>query len=329
MRILLHIGPHKTGTTTVQHYLAAVIGSRVPPQSGDWYPLGGGRSHNTQFIALLGGDPSSVRDLLATARDSGVDRLFLSAEAACMAYPDRLERIAGALADEQVTLVTTLSSPVRRATSMWQEHVKHKYHQLLEQAPEGVLDHPSFRPDLVPAFVRALAPEQTEIFVPAPSGPRPGLLTLWSDAFGLPVPDDAQAMPQNAGLGYIETELWRYLNLLLKHHARDMMAGDGYAALRRVLWQTFTSPEWREACPQLRIPIPNALREAVADLAQETHAELVALSSSHPVTVHGDLDALLDRPDIPRLDPGDMQDIYERFFGGLPEVSGPGRPDRR
>lgn len=315
MRIILHIGPHKTGTTTLQRYLADTIGSREA-NGADWYPLVQGHSQNAAALAALGGRPERLSDLVEQAAAADVQRLFLSAEAFCMAYPDRIGRIAEVFAGHSVILVGTLSSPLRRAASMWQEHVKHKFKQTLEQAPDSVLDHPAFQPDLLPCWVRELSPEEAVVFINSAEDSSELLLQRFATAFDLPQPTSEQGKRRNASLGYVETEAWRYLNVLMKHYAPEMMAGQRYEALRRILWNAFTSPEWQEVCPRVRIPMPVDVRDALREVALQTRDALVALATRPEVSMHGGFDVLLEEDGVSLLDPADQKEIYAKLTHG-------------
>jgi hypothetical protein len=322
MRIVLHIGPHKTGTTALQRYLADTIGRRKPRRP-DWYPLVQGRSQNAAVLQALAGKTEAISDIAAQAESAGVQRLFLSAEAFCTAYPDRIPAIAESLRGYPLILVSTLSSPLRRAASMWQERVKHKFKQTLEQAPDAVLDHPGFQPDLLSVWLRELEPESTAIFINSASDSSECLLQRFATAFGLPQPTPAHGERRNASLGYVETEAWRYLNVLMKHYAPDMMAGQQYEVLRQILWDAFTSAEWQDVCPRVRIPIPAELRDNLQNVAAQMREALIALAERSGVTLHGDPAALLEDEGVVLLDPAEREAIYAKLCRGASVDSGP------
>src|SRR5262245_45668517 len=95
MRVVLHIGPHKTGTTSIQAHLLSVFGADVP--SRVWYPRaakwGPGHAELAWQLTGLNSYHATDRDLsyiLSHAHEFGVDTLILSSEEFSRAIPDRI-----------------------------------------------------------------------------------------------------------------------------------------------------------------------------------------------------------------------------------------------
>lgn len=132
---LFHIGPPKTGTTTLQ-----AAASRLRPEllaAGVVYP-GRTRNHRLAVAALLGrqtgwaqadgsrGAAPSLRhwyELLGELEASRGLRSWFGHEYAAHATPEVIERFAGQLGPS-LEVVITLRSYARMLPSMWQEHLK-------------------------------------------------------------------------------------------------------------------------------------------------------------------------------------------------------------
>lgn len=291
MKISLHIGPHKTGTTTIQKCLRRSIGSYLPTPT--WYPIYPDRNHNQIALDLVKqGDGAEFRRIFDKCREGGVEHLVLSAEAFCIAYPKRFENLAAAFDGQDVHLFATLTSPIRRAVSLWQEHVKHRHARGFEEQPHAILDHASMAPDLVPRFAETLSARSTTIIV-ASGDDEPEVLihNLWR-GLGLPLPIPELDLT-NTSLGLIETETWRRLNALIAEHAPET-PDRAYAKLRGMLAELFASDAWREVCPRIRIGTPDSFHEKLAAIAEQTMREVQAMQRDGKATVLGSIYALME-----------------------------------
>lgn len=180
MRIVVHAGLHKSGTTTVQsRWKAAYDG--VGPSAGVRYPRRGNdgppghhyltRSLQVAFTeqrdpdlvlastkhALRGGHVPSLANVVRRAAEDDVETLVISTEDLDRSRPEDAARIAEAWQGHEVHLLLTVTSPVHRWCSGWQELVKH-----------GLADYPC---DAVPQVLRFAAlgrlPEIVETLSPA------------------------------------------------------------------------------------------------------------------------------------------------------------------
>ena len=153
MKIIIHIGPHKTGTTAIQTHLLRNFAARK--QNEYWYPNPGqwGPGHAELAWALVGlnsiqQSSEEIISITKTAEDSGVCGILLSSEEFSRAYPDKIGALASALSDHDVHLIVTLNSVARRAVSEWQELVKHEFTGDLAKSLEIIKKRPGLQSKL-------------------------------------------------------------------------------------------------------------------------------------------------------------------------------------
>lgn len=130
--LILHIGPHKTATTTIQRALAE-SGEYLRTQSWRFEPanhLDGGLHELAQRIRR--GKLSSLHDLEGLVRNSA-DRLVLSSENFSLVRGDDVRLIHQALEGRQVRVVFYLRNPLERLPSYWTESVKHGLKKNLDE----------------------------------------------------------------------------------------------------------------------------------------------------------------------------------------------------
>src|SRR3712207_3111321 len=118
MKIVLHVGPHKTGTTSLQYYLRQRYGHELSREcAAVWYPLPvvGGPGHSALAKDLLAHEGQQLRKLIDTAKGRRVGKLILSSEDFAYAHRGSLPKLRRVFAGENLTLIVTLNSPIRRA----------------------------------------------------------------------------------------------------------------------------------------------------------------------------------------------------------------------
>ncbi len=164
--LVLHIGPHKTGSTYLQNRL---LRNRDRLLSHGWnYPEYGLRqfAHHRLYHWLAGnahaaGDVSEA-GLVGLLESS--PRLILSSEDFVYLRPDRVQRLKALLPDTAVQVVYFIRSPVDLWPSHWQELVRHG------------------RDDTLLEYLATFA-GLTRVFEPAGMNPI-AHLTKYADAFG-------------------------------------------------------------------------------------------------------------------------------------------------
>ncbi|MGW2044484.1 hypothetical protein ACWCPF_04765 [Streptomyces sp. NPDC001858] len=228
---LLHIGPHKTGTTSIQGALFAA--KEKLPAYGVEFPA---RSrHPMQAVLAACARTGMIGDARPTERHwtrlveqvhaSGSRTSVISSEFFADAPDDAtIERIVEQLGGERVHVLVTVRPLAKIMPSQWQQYVQNGLRMGYEEWLEHMLrkapydkPNPSFwrrhRHDrLVERWVRAVGAERVTVVV-VDDRDRGGLMRTFEALLGLPrnllqpVPDTA-----NRSLTLAETEMLRSLN---------------------------------------------------------------------------------------------------------------------
>ncbi|MER5938775.1 hypothetical protein ABT121_15800 [Streptomyces sp. NPDC001928] len=228
---LLHIGPHKTGTTSIQGALFAARDDMA--RYGVEWPAATRHPMEAVLAAcaragMLGDTPPTERHwerLLERVRATGRRTSVLSSEFFADAPDDdTIARIAEQLGGDPVHVLVTLRPLARIMPSQWQQYVQNGlrmgYEDWLEhmlRKPPYEKPNPSFwrrhRHDrLVERWARVVGAERVTVVV-VDDRDREGLMRTFEGLLGLPegllrlVPDAA-----NRSLTLAETEMLRNLN---------------------------------------------------------------------------------------------------------------------
>jgi hypothetical protein len=226
---LLHIGPHKTGTTAIQGALH-LARERLAAE-GVVYP-GRGRQPLWPILAvtgqpaLLGGTRPEISywdNLVREIRAAGDQRVVLSSEFFAEADDATARRVIADLGGARVHVVVTLRSLTRILPSQWQQYLQNGFHFRYLEWLEGILNDPPRTPTpgfwrrhrhdaLVTRWAAENGPENLTVIVLDESD-RLMLLRVFESMLGLPggflVPEETAA---NRSLTAAETELVRLLN---------------------------------------------------------------------------------------------------------------------
>lgn len=229
--LLLHIGPHKTGTTTLQaafHQNRDVLG-----RQGVLYVGAKGHSMQAAMAAVGKQSPPTVTPasaqaewmgLVKEAGDSAARVRVLSSEFLCEADDAAIARILQELGGDRVHVVITLRPLIRIFASQWQQFIQNRMTFSYPDWLDAMLNHaadtqltPSFwrrhRHDvLVQRWARVAGPERVSVVVVDESDKRM-MLTTFEDLVGV---GDGTLVPRNAGanrsLTFAEVELLRTFN---------------------------------------------------------------------------------------------------------------------
>jgi hypothetical protein len=125
---LIHVGPHKTGTTYLQLRLAAAR-DRLRTH-GVWYPdvwdsAPGEPSHRKLVVALRERREADLRAQFAEIRRSGPDVILISAEGIGHLDHTALDLLASLIGADPVTIIFYCRRWSEILPSLWQETVKH------------------------------------------------------------------------------------------------------------------------------------------------------------------------------------------------------------
>ena len=158
-KLVLHIGPPKTGSTALQNFLLSTEG--ILHQHGILYPLAGRLTHGQHVWLLRAGkrekvsgvvpshyllgyavrgwvedmDPDAQwRELAREIRQSDADLAVVSAEVFGNLDADAIERIGAYLEEFEVTVLTYAREPFARLLSQYTQTIKTgKHHRTFEQ----------------------------------------------------------------------------------------------------------------------------------------------------------------------------------------------------
>jgi hypothetical protein len=233
---LLHIGPHKTGTTAVQG--AFHLARRQLAEAGVVY-AGPDRQPMLPALAVTGrppllGGPSPVManwtDLVREVRDAGPQRVVVSSEFFADADEAAARRIVEDLGGPRVHVVVTLRPLSKLLPSQWQQYLQNGLRMPYAEWLEGILAQPARTPtpnfwyrhghDRLIARWAAIAGPQNVTAIVVNESDRSALLRSFEALLGLPggilVPEDGIV---NRSLTLAETELVRLLNEEFKRRA--------------------------------------------------------------------------------------------------------------
>lgn len=345
---LLHIGPHKTGTTSVQR---AFWDSReLLPEHGVLWA--GGLAHPMSAAMAAAGNQLATgeqgsgderwTELAAEVRASTARMTVVSSEFFSDAPQERVAQIVAALGADQTRVVITLRPVTRILASQWQQYMQNqpmvKY--IGNPGYEGwldlVLNHPNQR-EVSPSFWRrhrhdrlvekwaeAIGPERLVVVVVDDARPR-DVLTSFEQLTGLPVgllqPREASA---NRSLTLPEVTMLRAFNagwMERQWSAADYTRYVRFGAVRELMSRTPAPGEPPIRTPSWAVERANEIgAEMIANIERtgvRVDGDLALLASAEPRSV-GDNPAVVDVP----------ADVVGRFAAGLAKVIAetPARP---
>jgi hypothetical protein len=318
---LLHIGPHKTGTTAIQGALHLARERLVA--EGVAYP-GRGRQPLWPILAvtgqpaLLGGPRPEISywdNLVRAVRAAGDRRVVLSSEFFAEADDATARRVIADLGGARVHVVVTLRSLTRILPSQWQQYLQNGFHFRYLEWLEGILSDPPHTPtpgfwrrhrhdELVKRWAAENGPEKLTVIVVDESD-RLMLLRVFESMLGLPhgflVPGERAA---NRSLTVAEAELVRLLN---EEFSRRTWPHRSYARFMRYGAVEHMKNARQPSPGEPRIATPGWALARAAEISAEMAKNIEALG----VNIVGDLSTLGDVP-------GDMPDPGAEVIPGPP-----------
>jgi hypothetical protein len=304
---LLHIGPHKTGTTAIQGALH-LARERLAAE-GVVYP-GQGRQPLWPILAvtgqpaLLGGPRPEISywdNLVREVRAAGDQRVVLSSEFFAEADDATARRVIADLGGARVHVVVTLRSLTRILPSQWQQYLQNGFHFRYLEWLEGILSDPPRTPTpgfwrrhrhdaLVTRWAAENGPENLTVIVLDESD-RLMLLRVFESMLGLPggflVPEETAA---NRSLTAAETELVRLLN---EEFIRRDWPHRSYARFMRYGAVEYMKTARQPSPDEPRIVTPAWALARAGQISAEMAARIEALG----VNIVGDLSSLGKLPD--------------------------------
>ena len=299
---LLHIGPHKTGSTAVQgaFHLAR---ERLATQ-GVVYP-GQGRQPLWPILAVTGqpalrGEPSPkmaywdrlVRDIQA----AGHQHVFLSSEFFAEADDESVRRVVEDLGGSDVHVVVTLRSLTRILPSQWQQYLQNGYDFPYLEWLDGILSRPPRTPTpgfwrrhrhdaLVARWASVVGVQNLTTVVVDESDP---LMLLRAFELMLGLPEGFLALEEartNRSLTVAEAELVRQLN---EEFSRRPWPDRSYARLMRYGAVERMKTARQPAPDEPRITTPAWALARAAEISAEMAENIIALG----VNIVGDISTL-------------------------------------
>jgi hypothetical protein len=293
LNLILHIGPHKTGTTSLQQALLKAYGATEP--QAIWYPkpLRSGPGHAVMARDIIAGSEALVRHTVDAATRVDCELLILSSESfVTCAYQDRIDNLVKQTSGTNTHIVTTLSPIYQRALSLWQQGVfRGKMHSAIAESLDQVLAQPGIGPDMIQRFMKNFPEARLSVVIANRAVPQ-DLYLRFGEATGLHIspPDNDDAL-MNVSLGLIEAECIRGYNIGATSAGLTREASQaGRAFLRRQI----VSERWRELVPRVPLRLPRQWIEPLARRTAETIGGLRMLAAEGRIEIYGDLDSLDD-----------------------------------
>lgn len=309
---LVHIGPHKTGTTSVQRAFHA--GRDALAQFGVHY-AGKNPQPVLAALAVAGGpgtkvdrqpEPKDWTRLVAEIAAAGEQRVVVSSEYFCHADQRAAQRVVDEIPGGPVHVVVTLRPLIKILPSQWQQMVQNgqwrAYPQFLEQLfgdPDGAGTQRLFwrrhtHGELVARWARAVGPENLTVVVGDESDPLM-LLRTFEAMVGLPAghfgPGEASG---NRSLTGAEAETVR---LIAEHFSRQKWRAPwSEAAFGQFVYNGAVRQMKAGRRPE-RSEAPVLTPQWAAQQAADTGALAVEKIRATGVRVIGDLDRLAARPE--------------------------------
>jgi hypothetical protein len=141
-RLLLHIGPHKTGTTSIQHALKVESDALLSGTGWTYQPLSDvmGGVHN--FADMLSTGQFDAAQPFIDALKATPMPCVMSSENFSRLNEPQVRHLVDALGDIDIRVVYYMRNPGARLLSAWRERVKHGYRFTLVEFLAGRLLRP-------------------------------------------------------------------------------------------------------------------------------------------------------------------------------------------
>jgi hypothetical protein len=230
--VLLHIGPHKTGTTTIQGALSLARPALL--EHGVHYP-GQARQHQSAALSITGGkgligddrpiSPKVWQRLVSQVAAAPDDRVVVSSEFFDDADDTTANLIVTDLGGPRVHVVVTLRPLALILPSAWQQYVRNKLRTSYDDWLEAMFNQPPYiKPTttfwkrhhhdvLIGRWARIVGPDNVTVIVVDESD-HDRLLRVFEELLGLPtgllVAEESRT---NRSLTLGETELVRAVNV--------------------------------------------------------------------------------------------------------------------
>jgi hypothetical protein len=337
---LVHVGPPKTGTTTVQG--AFDDGRRAIAAAGVHYagpnrqPVNPVRALTGRADPMTGKPPPKRRwdELVREVKQAREPRALISSEFLADADPQAIGRLVDDLGADRTHIVVTLRPLARILPSQWQQYVQSGALVALDPWLDNVLHDPQSEhakrfwrrhraDEFIARWASAAGPENVTVVVLDERDPSM-VLRAFEGLLGLPTGIlVAEADLENRSMTLAEVEVVRAFNILFRQE------GFGTRLHHMVMRYGATSyMKARQPAPdEARVEIPRWANEEAGAIARTMVNGIVASG----VRIFGDPEALTrvatrGRADAEHLIPGISPEIAARASVGVLIAGGLGRP---
>jgi hypothetical protein len=311
---LVHIGPHKTGSTAIQvalhsardrlaeHGVAYVSTSGYRPRKAGWALGVRGRPSGTEKPPL-----THWQKFVEAVDAADASRVCVSNEDFGRATPKQVAQLVEDLGGERVRVVSVVRRLDRYLPSQWQERVKAGDHRTYDAWLKVVLDTDNPEPDwdrrnvwyshdvkaLVERWLMEIGPERFTVVV-SDETDHSVIPRAFEAMLGLPegfvVPDPSRS---NRGLSWAETELIRSVNELLEQRglSRPQRRRLLSIGVHRQMQERPTPPGPKSP------PLPDWAADRVRDLSDQRVKDLHSLGE-RGVHIVGDPDLMCMTEDV-------------------------------
>lgn len=307
MRIVLHAGLHKSGSTSVQGAWHAAFSEpgpvwyprrpadRLPGHHAAVWPLLSAYNHvEAADLAwahyLRGPGRGGLGDYVRRAEESGVEVLLISTEELDRLQAADVPGFREILGAHDVTFLLTVTRPLHRWASGWQTMVKHGLAQYPRDAAPHVMSYGCLGLGRVAELSQLLGAQRSLVRVVRTSPPEEDLPRQLVEAVGVAWPEDVVVPPiRNVSLG-ADVEVLRRMNEL------DLGLGTIEKGGRKRLRQLVESARGEVSVPGLaeRYAPPPEFWDAV-EAERQFLAEGAAAVGVEVLDPHGQLSTWADK----------------------------------
>jgi hypothetical protein len=228
MRLVLHAGLHKSGTTSVQGHWRAAFGRRgsvwyptvpkrrLPGHHADVWPLLDAftkqQAADLAWAGNLMRHTSRLPGFLSEATRNDVAAMLISSEELDRMQAADVPRLQALFAEHEVTLLLTVTRPLHRWCSGWQTLVKHGLAEYPRNAAPHVLSYGSLEPGRLAELATLLPAARRIVRVVRTSPHEESLAQDLVELAGLRWPDEAPLVAaRNVSIG-ADVEILRRMN---------------------------------------------------------------------------------------------------------------------
>lgn len=333
-RVIIHVGPHKTGTTSLQYFLAKKLPQYLDspiegakenmpllkrlffkPMPRAFYPreefCSEGDFGQNRLASYLCADfdefnPEFGLSLVKKAVSSmpNFSTLVLSAENLCYLSEVEASNLREVLGEAECSLVFTLSPFGRRFTSYYSTMLGFGYSGLLEEFAPVFSRHPGTNPEMFRRIFNGLRPDRTLFLVSSAGSSPESLLRNFWNIIGLAWPDDISSdlvSLKNTSLSEFELDILRCINKKASEVVdfdffvpRRTPDFDDYVSVRNQLMELMRSQSWQNIILSRRSELPSKVKPFLDRIISLTIAEIEKLCKEKSVGIIGSLDTLYD-----------------------------------